>query len=137
MLTDVTRDSFLFLSDFLASGVEMVEALTIVLAVGTTRGWRPTMSGVAAALVSLALVSLALGPAIASLPFDALRLVVGGLLLVFGLQWLHKAILRAAGYIAMHDEAAAYAAERDQARQAGGGPREGVDWYAFTVAYKG
>ena len=86
----MTRDVFLFLSAFLASGVEMVEALTIVLAVGVTRGWRSTLIGVAAAAAALALVVAVLGPAVSSLPFDALRIVVGALLLVFGLQWLPK-----------------------------------------------
>jgi uncharacterized membrane protein len=133
----VTRDVFLFLSAFLASAVEMVEALTIVLAVGVTRGWRSTLQGAGAATATLAVVVAGLGPAIAALPFDVLRLVVGALLLVFGLQWLRKAILRASGYIALHDEAAAYDAERAEASQAGGVSRDGVDWYAFTVAFKG
>ncbi|HEY3191094.1 MAG TPA: hypothetical protein VGJ70_26610 [Solirubrobacteraceae bacterium] len=132
-----TRDVFLFLSAFLASAVEMVEALTIVLAVGVTRGWRSTLLGAGAAAATLALVIAALGPAVAALPFDTLRLVVGGLLLVFGLQWLRKAILRASGYIPLHDEAAAYAAERDEASHAAGVRDGGVDWYSFTVAFKG
>ena len=89
----MTSDLFLFLSAFLASGVEMVEALTIVLAVGVTRGWRSTLLGAGAAVGALAIVVAVLGPAVSALPFDALRLVVGGLLLVFGLQWLGKAIL--------------------------------------------
>src|SRR3954470_10023151 len=96
-LESVTHDAFLFLTAFLASGVEMVEALTIVLAVGVTRGWRSTLLGVGAALVALAVLVGALGPAVSSVPIDDLRLVVGGLLLVFGLQWLRKAILRASG----------------------------------------
>src|SRR3954447_4947313 len=99
----MTRDVFLFLSAFLASAVEMVEALTIVLAVGVTRGWRSTLIGVGAAGGALALTIAALGPAISALPFDVLRLGVGGLLLIFGLQWLRKAILRASGYLALHD----------------------------------
>jgi uncharacterized membrane protein len=132
----MTRDLFLFLSAFLASGVEMVEALTIVLAVGVTRGWRSTLIGVGAAAVALGLVIAALGPAISALPFDALRLAVGGLLLVFGLQWLRKAILRASGYIALHDEASAFAREREEARRAGSDD-SGMDWYSFTVAFKG
>jgi uncharacterized membrane protein len=129
------RDVFLFLSAFLASAVEMVEALTIVLAVGVTRGWRSTLVGAGAAALTLAVVIAALGTAVAALPFDVLRLVVGGLLLVFGLQWLRKAILRAGGYLARHDESAAYAAERDQARGAPAGG--GMDWYSFSVAFKG
>lgn len=104
---------------FLASAVEMVEALTIVLAVGVTRGWRSTMAGVAAAAVALAIVTAVLGPAILAIPFDILRLVVGALLLVFGLQWLRKAVLRASGVLPLHDEAAIYQRELGQARQAG------------------
>src|SRR6188472_1568435 len=133
----MTQDLFLFLSAFLASLVEMVEALTIVLAVGVTRGWRSTALGVAAATAALALVIAALGPAISALPFSVLRLVVGALLLVFGLQWLRKAILRASGYLALHDEAAAFETERDRARRGARSGRDGIDWYAFTVAFKG
>jgi uncharacterized membrane protein len=132
----VTRDVFLFLSAFLASLVEMVEALTIVLAVGVTRGWRSTALGIAAAAGALAVVIAVLGPAVSALPFDVLRLVVGGLLLVFGLQWLRKAILRASGYVALHDEAAIYETERGEA--SGARPvQDGIDWYSFTVAFKG
>jgi uncharacterized membrane protein len=120
---------------FLASAVEMVEALTIVLAVGVTRGWRSAGWGVAAALGGLALIVAGLGPALANLPIDALRLVVGTVLLVFGLQWLRKAVLRASGLKAMHDEEAIYAAE--VALLGASGERPGHDWYAFTVAFKG
>jgi uncharacterized membrane protein len=133
----VTRDAFLFLSAFLASGVEMVEALTIVLAVGVTRDWRSALTGAGAAAVVLAIVVAVLGPAVSALPFDVLRIVVGGLLLVFGLQWLRKAILRASGSIARHDETAAYTRERDEAQRAEAERRRGMDWYAFNVAFKG
>jgi uncharacterized membrane protein len=133
----VTRDAFLFLSAFLASAVEMVEALTIVLAVGVTRDWRSALTGAGAAAVVLAIVVAVLGPAVSALPFDVLRIVVGGLLLVFGLQWLRKAILRASGSIARHDETAAYTRERDEAQRAEAERRRGMDWYAFTVAFKG
>ena len=92
------RIGLLFLAAFLASAVEMVEALTIVLAVGSTRGWRSTLVGVGAAAIVLGAFVGALGPALTLVPIDALRLVVGGLLLAFGLQWLRKAILRASGY---------------------------------------
>jgi uncharacterized membrane protein len=132
----LVHDVFLFLSAFLASAVEMVEALTIVLAVGITRGWRSTLIGVAGALVALAAVVAALGPALTLIPIDTLRLIVGFLLLVFGLQWLRKAILRAAGYKALHDEAAAYTKEVEEAREHA--PARGtMDWYAFTLAFKG
>ncbi len=120
---------------FLASAVEMVEALTIVLAVAVTRGWRSAGRGVAAALVGLVVIVAGLGPALANLPIDALRLVVGTLLLVFGLQWLRKAVLRASGLKALHDEDAIYAAEVAALRADGEPPRH--DWYAFTVAFKG
>jgi uncharacterized membrane protein len=133
----VTRSVFLFLTAFLACGVEMVEALTIVLAVGVTRGWRSTLLGAGAATLALAALIGALGPAISSVPIDTLRLVVGGLLLVFGLQWLRKAILRASGYKPLRDEAAAFERERAEAGEAGGGQRGRIDWYSFTVSFKG
>jgi uncharacterized membrane protein len=129
--------ALLVVSSFLASTVEGVEALTIVLAAGVTRGWRSTLIGVAAALVVLAIVTAALGPALTLIPIDALRLVVGGLLLVFGLQWLRKAILRASGYKGLHDEAAIYEREVTAARGQGTVVRAGLDWYAFTLSFKG
>lgn len=128
----------LFVAVFLACAVEAVEATTIVLAAGTARDWRSALSGVGAGLVVLAVVVGALGPAVAALPLGALRLVVGGLLLVFGLQWLRKAILRASGHKALHDEAAIYQRELDAARQARPERRGAVaDWYAFTLSFKG
>ena len=99
----------LFLAVFLACTVEAVEATTIVLAAGTARDWRSAITGLCAALVTLAILIAALGPALSAVPLQALRLVVGGLLLVFGLQWLRKAILRASGYKALHDEDRIYA----------------------------
>jgi uncharacterized membrane protein len=128
---------FLFLASFLASTVEMVEALTIVLAAGVTRGWRSSLVGVAAGLAVLAVIVAALGPALTVIPIDALRLVVGALLLVFGLQWLRKAILRASGYKALHDEAAIFERERTAALASGKEMRAGLDWYAFTLCFKG
>lgn len=128
---------FLVVSSFLASTVEGVEALTIVLAAGVTRGWRSTLIGVGVALVVLAVVAAALGPALTLIPIDALRLVVGALLLVFGLQWLRKAILRASGYKGLHDEAAIYEREVTAARGQGTVVRAGLDWYAFTLSFKG
>src|SRR5205807_9457264 len=92
----------LAVSVFLACAVEAVEALTIVLAVGLTRSWRSTFTGAGGALLLLAAVAGGLGPALTALPIDALRLVVGALLLIFGLQWLRKAILRASGLKAVH-----------------------------------
>ena len=125
----------LFVAAFLASTVEMVEALTIVLAVGVTRGWRSAGWGVGAAFGGLAVIVVGLGPALANLPIDSLRLVVGTVLLVFGLQWLRKAILRASGLKALHDEEAIYEAEVALLREQGERPAH--DWYAFTVAFKG
>ncbi|MGI8506365.1 MAG: COG4280 domain-containing protein [Solirubrobacteraceae bacterium] len=126
----------LAVSVFLACAVEAVEALTIVLAVGVTRSWRSAFTGVGAAVALLAAVTAALGPALTSLPINALRLAVGGLLLVFGLQWLRKAILRAAGLKALHDESAAFEAQRAAARSAGTFA-DGFDGYSFTIAFKG
>jgi len=125
------------LGAFLASAVEMVEALTIVLGVGVVRGWRSTLIGVGAAVVALGALVAALGPALRLLPIGTLRLVVGALLLAFGLQWLRKAILRSSGYVALHDEDKAFRREREQAASAGDERRAGLDWYAFTVAFKG
>src|SRR5215467_3545321 len=100
--------AYLILATFLACAVEAVEALTIVLAVGTTRGWRSALYGVGAAGTMLAGLTALLGPALTSIPIDSLRLVVGTLLILFGLQWLYKAILRAAGLKARRDETDAY-----------------------------
>ena len=131
------RDVLLFLAGFLACGVEMVEALTIVLAVGVTRGWRSTMIGVGAAMLVLAAIVVALGPALTAIPIDALRLAVGGLLLIFGLQWLRKAVLRAGGVKAVRDEGAAYLRQVEAAHGASAVRRANLDWYSFTVAFKG
>ena len=120
---------------FLASGVEAVEALTIVLAAGLTRGWRSTVAGVVAALAVLGVLIAALGPALAAIPLGTLRVVVGALLLCFGLQWLRKAVLRAAGAKARHNETAIFARETAAAQAAT--PTTGTDWYAFTLAFKG
>jgi len=114
-----------------------VEALTIVLAMGLTRGWRSTLIGTTAALLALAAIVAALGPALTVIPIEVLRLVVGALLLVFGLQWLRKAILRASGWRAVRDEDAVFAREQAQAATAPHEERAGLDWYAFTVSFKG
>jgi uncharacterized membrane protein len=132
----MTSTVVLFLAVFAASAVEAVEALTIVLAVGIVRGWRSTLVGVGAASIVLAGIVAALGPALEHIPIGTLRLVVGALLLVFGLQWLRKAILRASGYVPAHDEVAAFAREREEADAVGATPAA-MDWYSFTVAFKG
>jgi uncharacterized membrane protein len=122
---------------FLASAVEMVEALTIVLGVGVVRGWRSTLIGAGAAGIVLAVLVAALGPALGSIPIGTLRLIVGALLLTFGLQWLRKAILRSSGYKELHDEEETFQSERAQAAVARADRRAGLDWYSFTVAFKG
>jgi uncharacterized membrane protein len=131
----MSRDILLFLAVFLASAVEAVEAVTIVLATGLTRGWRSSWLGVGSAFAALGAIVAALGPALTALPIDALRLVVGGLLLVFGLQWLRKAILRASGFVPLHDEEATFAEGVAAARAASAAKTE-FDPYAFTVSFK-
>ena len=128
----------LFVAVFLACAVEAVEALTIVLAAGTSRDWRSAIAGVIAGVALLAAVVAVLGPAVAALPLQGLRLVVGGLLLVFGLQWLRKAVLRGSGLKALHNEDAIYAREV-AAANAVAALRHGVitDWYSFTLSFKG
>jgi uncharacterized membrane protein len=130
--------SALFIAVFLACAVEAVEATTIVLAAGTARDWRSAGTGSVAALLVLGIIVAALGPAVSHIPLTALRVVVGALLLVFGLQWLRKAILRASGHKALHDEEKLYAehlaeAKAQQARRTFLAP----DWYGFTLAFKG
>ena len=131
----MTGNLLVFLGAALASAVEMVETLTIVLALGVTRGWRAPLQGAVAALVVLVVLVAALGPALEAVPIDLLRLVVGTLLLVFGLQWLRKAILRASGFKPLHDEEAAFAEEVAAARAAGR-TSGGVDRYALVISFK-
>jgi uncharacterized membrane protein len=133
----MSSNILLFLAVFVGAAVEAVEALTIVLAVGVTRGWRSTLLGVGAAAVVLAAIIAALGPALRHIPISTLRLVVGALLLSFGLQWLRKAVLRAGGYRPMRDETAAFAKERQRASSVAPAASQGVDWYSFTVTFKG
>ncbi len=125
---------FIFGAAFLGSAVESVEALTIVLAVGLTRGWREPLLGTAAALALLAALVIAFGQLIVTtIPESALKLVVGTLLLLFGLRWLHKAVLRSAGVVAMHDEEHAY----NQAVSQLGEATSRRDWVGFVLALKG
>jgi uncharacterized membrane protein len=126
------------LATFTASAVEVVEAVTIILAVGITRGWRSTLIGVSAAAVVLAGLAAVLGTALTKwVPLNDLKIAVGGLLLVFGLQWLRKAVLRSSGYKALHNEDEAFLEEREEARTAPRVERASLDWFAFTVAFKG
>jgi uncharacterized membrane protein len=133
----------LFLAVFLACVVEAVEATTIVLAAGTSRDWRSALTGTGTALAALAVIVAVLGPAVSAIPLHALRLVVGALLLVFGLQWLRKAILRASGHKALHDEEKIYAEQMAAARAADGSAQATrraalvPDWYGFTLSFKG
>jgi uncharacterized membrane protein len=123
---------------FLASAVECVEAFTIVLAMGLTRSWRAAVLGTIAALAVLAAVTAVAGLALARwISESLLQLVIGTLLLIFGLQWLRKAILRSAGLRALHHEEAAFSHAQEMARGAGHEVRLGLDWFAFVVAFKG
>jgi uncharacterized membrane protein len=124
------------LASFLASLVEFVEALTIVLAVGIVRGWRSALFGAAAGVVVLAALVLALGTSLATLPLPLLQLVIGALLLMFGLRWLRKAVLRQAGVLPLHDEAEAFAKETERLRRTAGGPSGALDKMAVATTFK-
>ena len=121
---------------FLASLVEAVEALTIVLAVATVRGWRPAGLGALAGLAVLALIVVALGPLLDHVPLHLLQLVIGVLLLLFGMRWLRKAILRAAGVIPLHDEALTFAAETEELREQARRNEARLDWLAAITTFK-
>jgi uncharacterized membrane protein len=132
------NDAALFIAVFLACVVEAVEATTIVVAAGATRNWRSALVGVVAGVLVLTVAVAIAGPAISLLPLGVLRLIVGGLLLVFGLQWMRKAILRASGYKPLHDETLIYQKQVAAATSAPTRSRFGVsDWYAFTLSFKG
>ena len=122
------------LAAFLASTVEFVEALTVILAVGSVRGWRDTLAGAAAAVGVLLVLVAVLGPALAQIPLASMQLVVGALLLLFGMRWLRKAVLRSAGIIPLHDEAAAYAKQTRAMQAYGRAP--GRDRIAFAAAFQ-
>ncbi len=124
------------LASFMASMVEFVEALTIVLAVGVVRGWRSALLGTAAAFGVLVGLVAALGPALTRIPLTVVQMVVGTLLLLFGLRWLRKAILRAAGVLALHDEAKAFEEEAASLRRQGSAARQTIDKLAFSTAFK-
>jgi len=123
---------------FVAAFVEFVEALTIVLAMGLTRGWRSALAGTAAAIAALTVFTAVVGYALATwLPRSALQLIVGVLLLIFGLQWLRKAILRSAGLKPLHDEDDEFREQSAAARAAERHNRLGLDWFGFVVSFKG
>lgn len=125
-----------FTAAFLAALVECVEAATIVLAVGTVRGWRSAFAGLLAALLLLVILVATLGPALAGLPHQALQLAVGLLLLLFGMRWLRKAILRAAGRIPLHDEDAVFRSEAANLRLHQATKAWGIDPVATLTAFK-
>lgn len=128
----------LFIAVFLACLVEAVEATTIVVAAGMTRNWQSTLIGAGSALIVLAVAVIVLGPSIMLLPIYILRTVVGSLLLIFGLQWVKKAILRASGMKSLHDEKAIYERQVAAAKAAKTESKFGIsDWYAFTLSFKG
>jgi uncharacterized membrane protein len=125
---------FTFGAAFLGSAVESTEALTIVLAVGLTRGWRSPLYGTVAALAALAVLVLLFGQLIVlRVPESTLKLIIGTLLLLFGLRWLHKAVLRSAGVVAMHDEERAYQQTVNELQ----GALARQDWVGFVIAFKG
>jgi uncharacterized membrane protein len=124
------------LASFAASLVEFVEALTVVLAVGTVRGWRGALGGTGLGLLVLAGIVLLLGPALTRLPLDLVQLAVGTLLLLFGLRWLRKAVLRAAGVLPLHDEEAAFRGEADALRRVAPAAGGGWDGVAVAAAFK-
>ncbi len=130
---EATRMGTTLVAAFLASLVECVEALTVVLAVGSVRGWPSALAGAAAGLGVLAAIVAAVGPALTRIPLHLVQLVIGTMILLFGLRWLRKAILRAAGLIALHDEAAAFAKEAAELR--GAGVARGWDKLAFAAAF--
>ena len=125
-------------ASLLASAVETVEAFTIVLAMGLTRDWKSAIAGTVLALVLLVVLTLALGTTLVTLINESgLQLLIGTLMLIFGLQWLRKAILRSSGLKALHDEEATFREEQEAARAAGKDVRFGLDWFSFMVSFKG
>jgi len=121
---------------FLASLVEAIEAMTIVLAVAIVRGWRPASLGATAGLVVLALIVVALGPLLDRVPLNVLQIAIGILLLLFGMRWLRKAILRAAGIIPLHDETIAFAHETEELREQALRHEQRLDWLAGLATFK-
>lgn len=134
-MTSLTTITSTVTASFLASLVEVVEAFTIVLAVGITGGWRPALTGTVLALAVLAALVVVFGPLLALVPLHLLQFAVGVLLILFGMRWLRKAILRAAGFIALHDEAKAFAAETEQLQRQAAERR--ADYLAGLAAFKG
>jgi uncharacterized membrane protein len=136
MTVGMTQFSAVMTAAFLASLVEAVEALTIVLAVATVRGWRPAGGGAFAGLAFLVLIVAVLGPLLDRIPLHLLQLIIGILLLLFGMRWLRKAILRSAGVIPLHDEAATYATETEELREQARRHEARLDWLAAIASFK-
>jgi uncharacterized membrane protein len=133
-MIDITTTASTVIAAFLGSFVEVVEAFTIILAVGLSRGWRPALIGASLALILLAALVVAFGPLISMIPFELLQFVIGVLLILFGIRWLRKAILRASGVIPLHDEDQAFATETDVLLRQAADKR--ADILAATVAFK-
>ena len=133
-MTSLTTVASTVGASFLASFVEVVEAFTIVLAVALSRSWRPAVVGTASALAVLAALVIGLGPLLSLVPLELLQFVVGVLLILFGLRWLRKAILRAAGFLAVHDEEKAFREETDLLRRQAVDRR--ADYLAGLAAFK-
>jgi uncharacterized membrane protein len=134
-MTNLTTILSTLTASFLGSFVEMVEAFTIVLAVGLSQGWRPAFIGTGIALAVLAILVLGFGPLLSLAPIHLLQFSVGVLLILFGLRWLRKAILRAAGLLALHDEAKVFQTESERLRQQAAERR--ADYLAGLAAFKG
>lgn len=134
-MPEVAHSSTVLLASFLASSVECVEALTIVLAVGIVRGWRPALAGTGIALALLAVLVAVFGPSLSLIPLAGLQVAIGILLVLFGMRWLRKAVLRAAGIVPLHDEAAAYSSEIEALRR-GAGILAGWDAVAVATSFK-
>ena len=133
-MTTVTSIASTVSAAFLGSLVEVVEAFTIILAVGVTQSWRPAIIGTGIALAVLAVLVLTLGPLLGLIPIELMQFITGSLLILFGLRWLRKAILRASGFIALHDEAKAFEEETDALRKQSGAQR--ADFLAGLAAFK-
>ncbi|MBB3656587.1 putative membrane protein [Rhizobium sp. BK650] len=133
-MTTITSITSTMTASFLGSFVEVVEAFTIILAVGVTQSWRPAFIGTGLALAVLAVLVLAFGPLLGLIPVEILQFAIGTLLILFGMRWLRKAILRAAGFIALHDEEKAFAAEKDALARQSADRR--ADFLAGTAAFK-
>jgi uncharacterized membrane protein len=136
MMIDLVHAGPVMLAAFIASAVEAVEAVTVVLAAGVVRGWRSSLSGAAAALAALAAIVAIFGTAIAAIPIAVLQVIVGALLLLFGIRWLRKAMLRSAGVIDLRDEEALYVQQQAALGASGGVARGRWDAIAALTSFK-